>query len=46
MMENGLTEFLEIGRKLLGEENVVNLNTPAMGGEDFMFFERKQTRYS
>ena len=31
-----------VGRKLLGEENVVNLNTPAMGGEDFAFLKENK----
>ena len=30
------------GRKLLGEENVVNLSTPAMGGEDFAFLKENK----
>jgi amidohydrolase/hippurate hydrolase len=40
--EEWVDRVFRVGCKLLGEENVINLSTPAMGGEDFAFLKENK----
>ncbi len=40
--EEWVDRVFRVGCKLLGEQNVINLSTPAMGGEDFAFLKENK----